>query len=150
MRNLCFVWVSWSLWLAGSCALPPMEEEALSNVEAMIVCDLQHPDSYTRLGAVSVDTLMLSEVIEKERQSLLTENRLTEEQQSSLIRLVDVYRNEIETEGTDHAVAICLRMDYQCRTDSADQERHSVFLLVDPENSRLLEYAERQDLLCGS
>ena len=65
MRNLCFVLVSWLLWMGGSCVLQPMEEQAFSNVEAMIVCDLQHPDSYERLDAVLVDTLMLSEVFEK-------------------------------------------------------------------------------------
>ena len=150
MRNLCFVLVSWLLWMGGSCVLQPMEEQAFSNVEAMIVCDLQHPDSYERLDAVLVDTLMLSEVIEKERLSLLTEERLTEEQRGSLIRLVDEYRDETERNGTDHAVAICYRMDYQYRTDSDGNERHSVFVVVDPEERRLLEFAERQDLLCGN
>ena len=150
MRNLCFVLVSWLLWMGGSCVLQPMEEQAFSNVEAMIVCDLQHPDSYERLDAVLVDTLMFSEVIEKERLSLLTEERLTEEQRGSLIRLVDEYRDETERNGTDHAVAICYRMDYQYRTDNDGNERHSVFVVVDPEERRLLEFAERQDLLCGN
>lgn len=150
MRNLGFVLVSWLLWMGGSCVLQSMEEQAFSNVEAMIVCDLQHPDSYERMGEVPVDTLMLSEVIEKERLSLLTEERLTEEQKSSLIRLVDVYRDEIERDGTDHAVAVCYRMDYQYRTDSAGNERHSVFVVVDPEERRLLEFADRLDLLGGN
>lgn len=150
MRNLGFVLLSWLLWMGGSCVFQPLEEQALSNVEAMIVCDLQHPDSYERLDAQPVDTLMLSEVIEKERRSLLTEERLTEEQRGFLIRLVDGFQDETEKDGTDHAVAICYRMDYRYRTDSVGNELHSVFVLVDPEERRLLEYAERRDLLCGN
>ena len=41
-------------------------------------------------------------------------------------------------------------MDYQYRTDNDGNERHSVFVVVDPEERRLLEFAERQDLLCGN